>query len=112
MNTMIDIEKNSADLKIDQGIYLKIVGKAIEQTDEDLGDFEEGLTAGDVDVVQRLSHRWKGDFDNLRITDLSGIAKQINDLVKETAKLEEIKGLYGSFKTAYEGLKNDLNGKI
>jgi len=109
---MLDVEKNSAELKIDQGIYLKIVGKAIEQTDGDLGDFEQGLSAGDVDVVQRLSHRWKGDFDNLRITDLSGIARQINDLVKETAKLEEITELYGSFKSAYEGLKTDLSGKL
>ena len=109
---MIDIQKNCEELKIDREIYLKILGKAIEQTDGDLADFEQGLTVCDVDVVQRISHRWKGDFDNLRIKDLSGIAKQINELVKEAAKFEEIKELYGSFKSAYDGLKSDLNGKF
>ncbi len=110
---MVDVEKNSAELKIDADIYLKILSKAIEQTEGDISAFEKALTAGDADTVQRLSHRWKGDYANLRIMALSDIAKEINDLVKTSSRIEEsVAERYGSFKAAFEGVKSELNGKI
>lgn len=77
-----DLEKNCASLKISKEIYLRILGKAVQQTSQDLRDLNTALKADDKETIQRISHRLKGDYDNLRLSDMAQIARGMNEMIK------------------------------
>ena len=101
---MIDVEQNSASLKIDKAIYLRILAKATKQTQQDFSDFEFALSSDDFVKVQAISHRWKGDYDNMRITALSSLARQLNEIVKTTKDKKKMIELFGDFKNYFRQL--------
>ena len=88
-----DIQKNCESLSIDRNIYLRILDKAIQQTTLDIQQLRESLAQSDMEKIQSISHRLKGDYANLRIDDLSTIAKGINDISKsekDPVRLEQL----------------------
>jgi HPt (histidine-containing phosphotransfer) domain-containing protein len=104
---MINIEMACQELKIPQGIYLKILGRAIEQTTTDLSGLMEALQANSVERLQALSHKIKGDFANLRVLPISETARQLNDLTRggayDPAKAESfVETLQQQFETLKE----------
>ena len=105
MTININFEENSAALKISKDIYLRILAKAIEQTEKDLPELEGWLAEGQFDKVQTLSHRLKGDFGNLRIMLLSDVAKQLNELSKTTKDKTQAGQLFNAFKDSFQQLK-------
>ena len=107
---MINIEQNSASLKLNKEIYLKILAKATGQTQQDIRDIETALPSNDFDKVQAISHRWKGDYDNMRITALSSLAKQLNEISRTTKDKEKLARLFGEFKNCFQQLQQ-LVGK-
>lgn len=104
MGLHLDIDHNSAELKISRDIYLRILGKALEQTTKDAGEMDIALSDRNFDKIQALSHRWKGDYANLRINELSEIARQLNNLVKDAPDPEASQRLYDEFKTHFKQL--------
>lgn len=105
---MIDLAQNSASLKISQEIYLRILDKALTQTQTDLRDLESALAAADFAKVQSIAHRLKGDYANMRVTELSQAAKQMNDLAKTTQDKQQISSALQQFKNYFAGLQNYL----
>jgi len=97
----INFDENSASLKIEKNIYLRILQKAIDQTHKDFPQFESALTADDFETMQSISHRLKGDFGNLRIEELSSVAKEINEQTKSSRDKEKIAGLFEEFRTRF-----------
>ena len=97
----VNFEENSATLKIGKDIYLRILQKAIAQTQQDVPELEKALEANDFETIQSISHRLKGDFDNLRITDLSTVARAINENVKSDQDKEKITGLFEEFRKLF-----------
>lgn len=102
----VDFEKNSGSLKISQDIYLRILRKAVEQTHRDLAQFEGALQADDFETLKSISHRLKGDYDNLRITDLSSLARAINDSAKSGGDKEKIAGWFEEFRKRFRELES------
>ena len=105
---MIDLAQNSASLKISPQIYLRILGKALEQTEKDLLDIEKALAVPDFTTVQSIAHRLKGDYANMRVTELSQAAKQMNDVAKTTQDKQQISSALQQFKSYFAGLQNYL----
>ena len=102
----LDVDANSADLKISKDIYIRILDKAMSQTELDLQELRAAVTNNDLEKVQLLSHRMKGDYANLRIQSLSLAAKVMNDAMKESRPdsavllkmYEEIAGVFRQIK--------------
>jgi len=105
---MNDLDQNCESLKIEKSIYLRILARAIEQTAQDIHNLETALSAGDFETVQAVSHRLKGDYDNLRITHMSAIARQMNENVKTQPDKEKLMELLNAFKADFEKLQKDV----
>lgn len=101
----IDVKQNAATLSIGKDIYLRILRKALEQSTQDIQDLTAALSTGDFDKIQSLSHRFKGDYDNLRIPELSSVAKKINEISKTTKDREQVELLFSDFKGTFEKLQ-------
>ncbi len=102
---LLDISQNSSSLHIAPAIYVRILQKAVEQTSQDIKEIESALPVSDYEKMQTISHKLKGDYDNLRITMLSLLAKQINDMAKAQQDSERIVMLLDEFVAYFEQLK-------
>lgn len=101
-----DANVNCADLKISKEIYLRILGKAIVQTESDIESLRAALEKRDYDTIQTISHRLKGDYDNLRVTQLAQIARMMNNMMKAGEKDEaRLKVLWEDIGACFSELK-------
>lgn len=107
----LDIQYACEALRISEEIYIRIALKAIVQTQNDLNDLKRCCQENDVQNLQAISHRLKGDFANLRIDVLSGIAKQLNDLVKEGYHSEQAEKLVSEFEQAFHQVRACIEQK-
>ena len=106
MEFSLDLVENSASLKISKEIYLRILSKAIVQTEQDLKDLDAALPVSDFSKVQSIAHRLKGDYANMRVMPLSVIAKQINDIARTSQDKQQLNDLAYQFKDYFRNLKN------
>lgn len=105
---ILDPEQNAESLKIPKDIYLRILGKAIAQTQIDIKDLETALPFSDFEKIQSISHRWKGDYDNMRITALAIVARQLNLEVKAGRDKDKIIAFLTEFKDIFFQLQTEL----
>lgn len=105
---MIDTDLACSELKIPKEIYLKILGRAIEQTTTDLSGLLEALQSGSVERLQALSHKIKGDYGNLRVKPISETAKQLNDLCREAYDRIQAEPLVETLQQQFQTLKENL----
>ena len=105
---ILNPQQNADSLKIPKDIYLRILGKAVLQTLTDIRDMETALPVADFDKMQSISHRWKGDYDNMRITTLSMIAREMNQEIKQGHDKEKIAEFLGKFKDIFFRLETEL----
>ena len=78
----VDTLKNSQTLHIRQEIYERILMNAFPPTRKDLDDLKNAIANDDFEVIQRVAHRLKGVFYNLRIEKLGMVAEQMNEIAK------------------------------
>lgn len=104
-----NFDENCAALKISRDIYLRILAKAVEQTEKDLQDIATALPIDNFESVQAIAHRLKGDYGNLRIMTLSSVAKQLNDIAKTTKDKDQsillLKALQDDFLQLQQALR-------
>ncbi len=105
---ILDPEQNAESLKIPKDIYLRILGKAVAQTQIDIKDLETALPFSDFEKIQSISHRWKGDYDNMRITALAMVARQLNLEVKAGRDKDKIIAFLTEFKDIFFLLQTEL----
>ena len=104
-----NFEQNSATLKINPLIYVRIARAAVQQAQEDRTALDNALANSDWAKVQEISHRWKGDFANLRLSDLSELARQLNEIAKASVQdMNQAGALYGQFKEVLQHLEKAL----
>ena len=104
----VNIEKNASELKISPEVYRRILTSAILQAEEDIPKIESALSQGDIPTIQTISHRWKGDFANLRLELLSRRAKELNDAAKTSKELGLLRDLFAEFYMDFQKLKTAL----
>ncbi len=97
-------------MKIPKDIYLRILSKAVAQTQIDIREMETALPFLDLEKIQSISHRWKGDYDNMRITTLAMIARALNQEVKGGRDKEKIFTFLKQFKELFFQLETELAG--
>ncbi len=105
---MINADLACQELKIPKEIYLKILGRAIEQTTTDLSGLVEAFQSGSVERLQALSHKIKGDYANLRVKPISETAKQLNDLCREAYDQVKAEPLVETLQQQFQTLKENL----
>ena len=105
---IIDIAQNSASLHISEDIYVRILGKAVDQTKRDITELETAIPIDDFDRIRAIAHRLKGDYDNMRITALSSLAKEINEVAKTSKDREQLLRLLLEFNGLFEQLKKKI----
>ncbi len=101
----LNIPQNSASLSLSPEIYLRILQKAVQQTAQDIREMETALPVDDFAKVKAVAHKMKGDYDNLRITDMSNIARAIDETAKTTQDKEKIAVLLNDFFLYFEQLR-------
>lgn len=106
---ILDADYNAQSLKIPRDIYLRILSKAIAQTHTDIRDMETALPINDTEKLQAISHRWKGDYDNMRIIVLSSLAKQLNEEVKNSQDKEKMLTILTQFKQNFSQLEVEIS---
>ncbi len=106
---ILTADQNAESLKIPKDIYLRILGKAVVQTQTDIKDIEAALPFSDFEKIQSISHRWKGDYDNMRITSLAMVARALNQEVKVNRDKEKIITFLTQFKNMFFELETELN---
>ena len=104
----LDIAQNCASLHISEDIYLRILGKAIEQTKRDIVDLEAAIPIDDFEKICAIAHRLKGDYDNMRIVELSVQAKEINEVAKASKDKDQLSRLVSGFSGLFEQLINRI----
>ncbi len=102
------LDENSQALQIPPEIYRRILGKAVEQTRQDIPQIETAFGVDDIDTIQTISHRWKGDYDNLRMTSLAQAARTVNTEAKGGRDKEVMTSGYEQFKALF----NDMAQKL
>ncbi len=112
MGPLIDIDANSASLKIEGKIYVKILTRAVEQTRGDLTALESAIPIGDTATIQAVSHRLKGDYDNLRVAPLAEAARELNETVKAGADKDRMAEAFGRFKDFFQRLDAFLQERV
>jgi len=105
---MINVELACQELKIPKEIYLKILGRAIEQTTTDLSGMAEAFQSGSVERLQAVSHKIKGDYGNLRVLPISETAKQLNDLTRASYDQSKAEPLVELLQQQFETLKESF----
>jgi len=100
-----DVQCACDALKISEAIYLKIVARAIEQTSLDLVALKQAYESSDLQSLQAISHRLKGDYANLRADLLSQIARHLNDLSRGDYRPEQAGVLIHEFEEAFQQFK-------
>ncbi|MCB9771745.1 MAG: Hpt domain-containing protein [Candidatus Omnitrophica bacterium] len=105
---ILNPDLNAESLKIPKPIYLRILGKAVSQTTTDIKDLEAALPFADFDKIQSISHRLKGDYDNMRISTLSKLARELNMEVKNGRDKEKMMQYLMLFKEAFFQLETEL----
>ncbi|MDP2654271.1 MAG: Hpt domain-containing protein [Candidatus Omnitrophota bacterium] len=105
----LDIRQSSAALQISEEIYLRILGKAVEQTTRDLSDLATAIAADDYEKIRAIGHRLKGDYDNMRITALSSVARQMNEIAKTSKDKTALQGCLTDLQTLFNELKGQVN---
>ena len=58
--------------------------------------------------MKAIAHRLKGSYANLRLTDISTAAHEIDELAQSQGDIERIKGNLTRLKAAFQGLKEKL----
>lgn len=101
----LEISQNSSSLSITPEIYLRILQKAVQQTAHDIREMETALPVDDFAKVKAVAHKMKGDYDNLRITDMASIAHEIDAIAKSTQDKEKIALLLNDFMMYFEQLR-------
>jgi|GEM_PF-2699373 len=104
-NLALNIEQNSQSLNITSAIYLRILKRAVQQTSEDIKQMEAALPINDFEVIKAVSHKLKGDYDNLRLSDLSNIARKMEEVAKNEQDNEKILEFLNEFIVYFEQLK-------
>ena len=66
------------------------------------------LSQGDIPTIQAISHRWTGDFANLRLESLSQAAKELNDAAKAEKGLELLRDFFAQFYLNLSELKTKI----
>lgn len=105
---ILNPQQNADSLKIPKDIYLRILGKAVTQTLTDIKDMETALPVADFDKMQSITHRWKGDYDNMRITTLSMLAREMNQEIKNGKDKEKVAEILTKFKDIFFRLETEL----
>ena len=105
---IFNLEKNSQELKITIDIYRKILSSAIEQTQYDISDIENALADAKFEKIAEISHRIKGDYGNMRIEQLSSLARKMQQVSKEDKDKEQLLMLTNEFKNFFSQLKTIL----
>ena len=101
----LDVAKNSASLSITPEIYMRILQKAVLQTAQDIREMETALPMDDFTKVKAVAHKMKGDYDNLRITDMSSLAREIDEISRTSQDKERIALLLNEFAMYFEQLR-------
>lgn len=107
-NSVFDVHQISVDLNLEENIYLRIINKAIDQTKKDIDEVEKALSINDTNKIQTISHRWKGDYANLRVVSLASVAKQLNDVVKISMNSEKINDHLQKFKKCFDDFQKAI----
>lgn len=105
-----NVEENCVALKINREIYLRILAKAVEQTERDILELEAALPVENFEKVQAIAHRLKGDYGNMRVEALSTVARDLNNVAKTTKDKEQSSHLLKTFKDTFQKLQKALAG--
>lgn len=108
---IFDLEKNSQELKITIDIYRRILTSAIEQTQNDITDIESVLADAEFEKIGEISHRIKGDYGNMRIEQLSSLARKMERVSKEEKDKEQLQMLIDEFKNSFSQLTTILQAE-
>ena len=98
----------SEKLRIPQQVYERIVRNSFEPTQQDMKDIDGALAKEDYETVHRIAHRLKGTYGNLRLTILSAIAQEMNDISKSNPNKERIVQLLNQFRVNFEQMKKSF----
>ncbi|MBF0494923.1 MAG: Hpt domain-containing protein [Candidatus Omnitrophica bacterium] len=104
---------NSSTLQIPGPIYAKIIKAALAEGDKDLPALGKAIEAVDIDSTQKISHRMKGTFGNLKLIAVASPAEAMNKIAKTwiagtgsvTNDMGRVKELFGDVQREFEKLK-------
>lgn len=76
------LKSNAKQMQIDYPIYIEILKSALNQSEQDMQDLTAAVEKKDVEAIQFISHRIKGNYRNLHIDVIGNQATALNDLAK------------------------------
>ena len=103
------ILENSKEMMIPAATYEKIVETSLKASQQDILDLEKALDGGDFDTIDFLMHRIKGTFGNLRLYEVSNLAKEIDDMAKNQTDIKIIKERCVQLKSAINSLSTTFS---
>lgn len=112
MEEAFNIQNACAELKIGEDTYLRIMRRAFTQTDNDLEELKKAYQKEDLEGIQAISHRLKGDYANLRVERLAVIAKALSDLLKASYDHQKSGELIEDFSEHYLIVKDFVQKKL
>jgi len=102
MNLDEIVKKNSQELHIPPETYSKIITISFPQSEQDINELESAIKNTDYDVIKSMAHRLKGVYANLRITEISVPAEEIDELAKVKGDIEKIKDFFNQLNKKFK----------
>jgi HPt (histidine-containing phosphotransfer) domain-containing protein len=106
------IEEKSRQLHVSDKAVVKLIGLAIQETEEQLPLLNHAIKINDYEGIQTISHRIKGYLLNLKFDELGSIAQEINYLALSKSDICQIKEKFEQFKVGFETIKKDIQSYV
>jgi len=94
------ITKFCNEMGFERDVYLKILINALVDIAKDVELLRAGITSGDMNTIQQISHRIKGASSNLRLNDIVLVATELNTLAKQGQEVSRYPSLYVQIEAA------------
>lgn len=96
------------EMLLPEEVFMEMLYSTVAITKTDLKELETAIHGRNWDEIQKVSHRLKGVFANLRLDDFGGIAGRMNQLAKQQERFDEVQQLFAAFQQQFMFLCNAL----
>ena len=95
-----------------RNLYLKLLGRFVEQQSSVVGQIADALAQGDAALAERLAHTLKGVAGNIGAKSVQAAAGTLERLIRERAAATEVESAIGSVAACLDPLVAQLRDSL
>ena len=102
------VSEKSQALGISEESFIRILKIALQENEESLPDFQEAIKNLAYGSIQQISHKLKGMFLNLGLTEIGQVLSDLNQMSIDKKPFDQIEGKFKEYDNLYQQLKRSF----